>query len=79
MEKFRNKYRIASARAQWWDYGRNGLYFITICTANREHYFGKIVNGKMILSISYYIINNFANWASDNITNYSNEFISKYS
>jgi putative transposase len=50
MEKFRNKYRIASARAQWWDYGRNGLYFITICTANREHYFGKIVNGKMILS-----------------------------
>jgi len=26
------------------------LYFITICTANREHYFGKIIDGKMHLS-----------------------------
>jgi putative transposase len=50
MEKFQNKYRIGSARAQWWDYGWNGAYFITICTADREHYFGEIKNGKMILS-----------------------------
>ena len=49
-DKFRNKYRIASARAQWWDYGNNAAYFITICTAHRENYFGKITNGKMILS-----------------------------
>jgi putative transposase len=50
MDKYQNKYRIASARAQWWDYGWNGAYFITICTRNREHYFGEIENGKMVLS-----------------------------
>lgn len=49
-EKFQNKYRIASARAQWWDYGWNGAYFITICTQNREHFFGEINDGKMKLS-----------------------------
>ena len=50
MEKFQHKYRIASARASWWDYGWNGAYFITICTKNREHFFGKIENGQMQLS-----------------------------
>src|SRR5690606_10235313 len=50
MEKFNNKYRIESARAPWWDYGRSGSYFITICTKNREHYFGEINEGKMVLS-----------------------------
>ncbi|GHT51646.1 hypothetical protein FACS189440_20910 [Bacteroidia bacterium] len=49
-EKFQNQYRISSARAQWWNYGWNAAYFITICTANREHYFGEIVNGNMQLS-----------------------------
>lgn len=48
--KYQNKYRIASIRAQWWDYGWNGAYFITICTKNREHFFGEIKNKKMILS-----------------------------
>jgi putative transposase len=50
MEKFKNKYRIPSARASWWNYGWAGAYFITICTQNREHFFGEIKNGKMILS-----------------------------
>ena len=49
-EKFNNKYRIPSARLQSWDYGNSGLYFITICTKNREHYFGDINNGEMHLS-----------------------------
>jgi len=49
-DKFRNKYRTDSARAQWYNYGGNGAYFVTICTKNREHYFGKIVNGTMRLS-----------------------------
>ncbi|KAF2335908.1 transposase [Flavobacterium ginsenosidimutans] len=48
--KFQNKYRIPSIRAQWWDYGWNGAYFITICTQDRKHYFGEIQNNKMILS-----------------------------
>ena len=42
MEKFRNKYRIGSARAKWHDYN-GGIYFITICTKYRMHYFGEIV------------------------------------
>jgi len=50
MEKFKNKYRITSVRAQWWDYGWNGAYFITICTQNREHFFGEIINKVMQLS-----------------------------
>ena len=41
-DKFRNKYRIASARLKNWDYGRNASYFITICTKNRAHFFGEV-------------------------------------
>lgn len=49
-EKFQNKYRIPSARLQTWDYRWAGAYFITICTQNREHYFGEVQNGQMQLS-----------------------------
>ena len=48
--KFKNKYRISSVRLQTWDYSNNGAYFITICTQNREHFFGTIQNGIMQLS-----------------------------
>ena len=50
MEKFKNKYRIPSAQLINWDYGSEGMYFITICTKNREHFFGEIRNGEMQLS-----------------------------
>jgi putative transposase len=50
MEKYKNKYRIPSARLQNWDYGQNGAYFITICTHNRQHFFGEVVNNEMQLS-----------------------------
>jgi REP element-mobilizing transposase RayT len=49
-DKFNGKYRIKSARLQNWDYANSGMYFITICTENREHYFGNIENGVMQLS-----------------------------
>ena len=49
-EKFQDKYRISSARLRNWDYSAEGIYFITICTAGRECYFGEIVNKKMALS-----------------------------
>ncbi|WP_396174147.1 transposase [Flavobacterium sp.] len=49
-DKFQNKYRIPSARLQNWDYSSNGAYFITICTQNREHYFGEIKDAAMQLS-----------------------------
>jgi putative transposase len=49
-EKYKNKYRIESARAAWWNYGWVGAYFITICTRNKIHFFGEIKNHRMILS-----------------------------
>ena len=49
-KKYKNKYHIKSTRLQNWDYGWNGAYFVTVCTQNRIHYFGKIENGEMILT-----------------------------
>ncbi|MDR2628317.1 MAG: hypothetical protein LBC40_09820 [Dysgonamonadaceae bacterium] len=40
---YQNNYRIPSARATWHDYN-GGAYFITVCTKNRECYFGEITN-----------------------------------
>ena len=48
-DRWQNKYRIESARASWHDYD-GGSYFITICTKDREHFFGEIVDGEMMLS-----------------------------
>ena len=49
-DRFRNRYRIPPARLSTWDYGSNGAYFLTICTANRQHFFGKIEDSEMQLS-----------------------------
>ena len=46
-DKYRNKYRNASARAQWWNYGQAGAYFVTICTQHRKPFFGEIRAGEM--------------------------------
>ena len=43
-KKFDNNFRIPSSRAQWHNYN-GGMYFVTICTQNRKHYFGEIING----------------------------------
>ncbi len=48
-ELFKNRFLIPSARADFHDYN-GGLYFITICTQNREHFFGEITNSIMQLS-----------------------------
>ena len=48
-DKFKNKYRIPSTRLSCHDYN-DGVYFITICTKNREHYFGEISNDEMHMS-----------------------------
>jgi|GEM_PF-6219194 len=50
MSKFRQKYRIASARRPGWDYRTPGAYFITICTHDRHHFFGSCTQGVMTLS-----------------------------
>ena len=62
--RWHNKYRIESARAIWHDYD-GGIYFITICTKNREHFFGEIGNGEMVLSdIGKYAVEQFNNVTS---------------
>src|SRR5205823_3318514 len=65
-DKFLNRYRISSARLSNWDYSSNAAYFLTICTANRRHYFGEIINAEMRLSR----IGQFANECWRNIPNH---------
>ncbi|MGB1448996.1 MAG: transposase [Flavobacteriaceae bacterium] len=48
--KFKGKYRVDTTQAKWWNYARNGIYFVTIYTKNRQHFFGEIVQNKMILN-----------------------------
>lgn len=48
--KFADKFLCKSARLKNWNYSTPGIYFITICTLNGNNFFGKIENGKMILS-----------------------------
>ena len=59
MTLFKNRYRIESARLQGYDYSQCGAYFITICTKYRVHYFGKIVNKKMVLNKMGKIVNKY--------------------
>ncbi len=39
-----------SSRMPWYDYGRAGYYFVTICTQDRFHAFGRVTNAEMHLS-----------------------------
>jgi len=39
-----------SIRLKEYDYTRQGVYFVTICTYRREHLFGEVVDGKMVLN-----------------------------
>ncbi len=50
MSLYKNKYRIESARLKNWDYSSNGYYFITLCTKNRKHLFGKKIYNEIQLS-----------------------------
>ncbi len=50
MTLYKNKYRIESTRLKGWDYSNDGYYFITICTKNRNYFFGEIIDGKMKLN-----------------------------
>ncbi len=49
-EKFRGKFRTTSHRLKNYDYSSDGAYFITICTKNRQYFFGEIVNDEMVLN-----------------------------
>ena len=45
-DRYNNLYRIETTRASWHDY-RGGSYFVTVCTKDREPYFGHIEEGQM--------------------------------
>ncbi len=47
---YKNKYRSESARCPYWDYSTPGFYLVTICTHDRQHHFGTVSNGTMVLS-----------------------------
>jgi REP element-mobilizing transposase RayT len=46
----KKKFKRRSVRLPEYDYSRSGAYFITICSFNKEMIFGKIANGKNVLS-----------------------------
>jgi len=45
IEHNRKKNRLSN-----YDYSHNGMYFVTICTKDREELFGKIENGEIVLN-----------------------------
>ncbi|AFH48855.1 Transposase [Ignavibacterium album JCM 16511] len=50
MSKFKNKFRIESARLSEYDYTTPNWYYVTINTKNHIKYFGEVVDNKMIFS-----------------------------
>jgi putative transposase len=47
---YNDQFRIDSARLKNWDYSTEGLYYVTICTKNRECFFGEIANNIVFLT-----------------------------
>jgi len=57
--KFKWKYNPNSIRLENWNYGWNGYYYVTICTKNRENYFWKILENKVLLNDIWKIVKKF--------------------
>lgn len=45
-----NIHHRRSIRLKGYDYSQKGLYFVSICTQNREYLFGNIIDGIMIMN-----------------------------
>ena len=50
MKLFNDKYRSNSPRLEVWDYSIPWWYFITTNTKNQKHWFGDIIEEKMVLN-----------------------------
>jgi REP element-mobilizing transposase RayT len=50
MTSFKGKYRNQTVRLRTWDYAASAYYYVTICTRERAHFFGQVVDGEMVLS-----------------------------
>ena len=44
------RWGTGSYRLRGYDYASEGVYFITICTHDHQHFFGEVAHGSMILS-----------------------------
>lgn len=53
-----NIHNRRSIRLKNYDYSDAGLYFITLCTINRQPIFGQIINGEMVYNAFGSIANN---------------------
>jgi putative transposase len=69
MELYKDKYKTQSTRLQGYDYTQNGMYFVTICTKDRECYLGEVVKGEMILNEMGKIAENFWKEIPDHFSN----------
>ena len=45
-----NIHHRRSIRLKGYDYSQAGMYFVTICVQNKEHFFGEIKNGELLLN-----------------------------
>ncbi len=52
-------YHRRSIRLRKYDYASSGMYFVTMCTQDREELLGEIVDGKIILNNIGNIIDDF--------------------
>lgn len=70
------KHKRRSLRLKYYDYSKAGLYFITICAQNREHLFGEIVDGVMVLNVAGEMLNTLWHAIKDDFPNIVlNEFV----
>ncbi len=61
MTVLRDLHNRRSLRLKHYDYSKAGYYFITICTQDREHLFGEIVDGVMVLNVVGEMVNKLWN------------------
>lgn len=47
---FKNRYRVDTWRAPWWNYRDPGWYFVTVCTYLRVPWFGDVAGDRMRLN-----------------------------
>ncbi|GAB4145430.1 MAG: transposase [Ignavibacteriales bacterium] len=50
MTKYKNEFRVESARLKDWDYSTPWWYYVTVNTKDHYCWFGEVVNSKMILN-----------------------------
>ncbi len=63
-------------RLKWYDYWSMGWYFVTICSKNKEHYFGEIFNEQMKLNELWkYCQDEIINIEKNRKTVYIHEFV----